>query len=58
GRGSPVALDVVQHLVHAPRALPRWPDADRRTRLVFITRGLGKDAVERSFAAALAAPPR
>ncbi|HEV2265423.1 MAG TPA: GTP-binding protein [Stellaceae bacterium] len=55
GRGGPVVLDAVQHLVHAPRELPRWPDADRRTRLVFITRGLVKDAVARSFAAAVAA---
>ena len=56
GRGGPVALDAVQHLVHAPRALPRWPDSDRRTRLVFITRGLGRDAVTRSFAATVTAP--
>ncbi|MGH6994985.1 MAG: CobW family GTP-binding protein, partial [Stellaceae bacterium] len=55
GRGGPVALDAVQHLVHAPRELPRWPDSDRRTRLVFITRGVGRDAVARSFAAAVTA---
>ncbi|MGB8183127.1 MAG: GTP-binding protein [Stellaceae bacterium] len=54
GRGGPVALDVVQHLIHPPRALSRWPDADRRTRLVFITRGLDRDAIARSFAAAMA----
>jgi hypothetical protein len=35
--------------------LPRWPDADRRTRLVLITRGLDGDAAARSFAAAVAA---
>ena len=56
GRGGPIALDAVQHLVHPPRELPLWPDADRRTRLVFITRGLDRDAVARSFVAALAAP--
>jgi len=55
GCSGPVALDAVQHLVHAPRALSRWPDADRQTRLVFITRGLGRDAVARSFAAAVTA---
>lgn len=55
GRGGPVAIDVVQHLVHAPRELSRWPDADRRTRLVLITRGLGRDAVARSFAAMVTA---
>ncbi|MGH6975537.1 MAG: CobW family GTP-binding protein [Stellaceae bacterium] len=55
GRSGPVALDAVQHLVHPPRELPRWPDADRRTRLVFITRGLDRDAVARSFGAAMRA---
>jgi len=56
GQGGPVALDAVQHLAHVPRELPRWPDADRRTRLVFITCGLGREAVARSFAAAVTAP--
>jgi len=27
----------VQHVFHPPTALPAWPDADHRTRLVFIT---------------------
>ncbi|MGH7013430.1 MAG: CobW family GTP-binding protein [Stellaceae bacterium] len=57
GRDGPVALNAVQHLVHPPQALARWPDADRRTRLVFIARGLDRDAVVRSFAAAMIAPP-
>jgi G3E family GTPase len=55
GFAGPVALNVVQHLVHPPEMLPRWPDADRRTRLVLITRGLDRDAAARSFAAAVAA---
>src|SRR6516164_11720264 len=29
----------VQHLVHTPRHLEAWPDADRLSRLVFISRG-------------------
>jgi len=57
GRSGPVALDAAQHLIHPPRALSRWPDADRRTRLVFITRGLDRDAVARSFAAAVIEAP-
>lgn len=56
GHSGPVTLDAVQHLVHPPRALSRWPDADRRTRLVFITRGLDRGAIARSFAAAMAPP--
>jgi len=57
GHAGPVSLNAVQHLIHPPQALARWPDADRRTRLVLITRGLDRDAAARSFAAAMAAPP-
>jgi G3E family GTPase len=48
---TPVAVHAVQHLVHAPRHLKVWPDADRRSRLVFIARGLDPVVIERSFRA-------
>jgi G3E family GTPase len=48
---TPVAIHAVQHLVHTPRHLEAWPDADRRSRLVFIARGLDPTAIERSFRA-------
>jgi G3E family GTPase len=48
---TPVAVHAVQHLVHPPRHLGAWPDADRRSRLVFITRGLDLAVIERSFRA-------
>jgi len=51
GEAAPVALHAVQQLVHAPRHLPAWPSADRRTRLVFIVKGLDEAAIRRSFAA-------
>ena len=51
GEDAPVALHAVQQLVHAPRHLPAWPSADRRTRLVFIVKGLDEAAIRRSFAA-------
>src|ERR1700730_17104301 len=38
--GTPVAVHAVQHLVHPPRHLGAWPDGDRRSRLVFIARGI------------------
>jgi len=57
GYAGPVSLNAVQHLIHPPQALPRWPDADRRTRLVLVTRGLDREVVARSFAAAVAVPP-
>jgi G3E family GTPase len=48
---TPVAVHAVQHLVHTPRHLEAWPDADRRSRLVFIARGLDPAVIERSFRA-------
>jgi hypothetical protein len=39
---TPVAVHAVQHLVHTPRHLEAWPDADRLSRLVFIARGGGR----------------
>ena len=36
----PAVIQGVQHLLHTMSWLPRWPDADRRTRVVFITRGV------------------
>ncbi|MFO1147046.1 MAG: GTP-binding protein [Alsobacter sp.] len=41
----PVLVHGVQHLFHPPVLLSRWPDADRRTRLVFIVRDLDESYV-------------
>jgi G3E family GTPase len=49
--GEPVAVNVVQTLVHEPKPLHRWPDEERRSRLVFITRGLERPDVERTLEA-------
>jgi G3E family GTPase len=59
GGAGPVVLDGVQHVVHPPRHLDAWPDDDRRSRLVFIARGLGKREVKQSLEAfaGLAAGP-
>ena len=54
GRPHPVVVHAVQHVVHPPRELPDWPDADRRSRIVFITRQIGEAALEKSFRAAVA----
>jgi G3E family GTPase len=48
---QPVVLHGVQHVFHPPVLLPQWPSDDRRTRIVFITRDLPRDAIERSLAA-------
>jgi len=67
----PVVLHGVQSVFHAPERLAAWPDpADRRTRMVMITKGLeeafvrdlfdaftGKPRVDRADAQALADNP-
>ena len=51
GGPGPVLLNGVQHVVHPPEHLDAWPDDDRRSRLVFIGRGLERAEVERSLLA-------
>jgi len=48
---GPVVVHAVQHLAHPPVELEDWPNADHRSRLVFVTRGLARDSVEQLFAA-------
>jgi len=43
----PVVIHGVQHVLHPPERLERWPDADHRTRLVFITRDIRRDELDR-----------
>jgi G3E family GTPase len=54
GSGQPAVLHAVQHLVHPVLHLDAWPSApanpQRRSQLVFITEGLGRDAIEASYA--------
>ncbi|MCA6122462.1 GTP-binding protein [Bradyrhizobium sp. WSM 1704] len=40
---APVAIHGVHHVFHPPVALAQWPDADRRSRIVFITRGIARE---------------
>ncbi len=51
GGPGPVVLNGVQHAVHPPIHLDAWPDGDRRSRLVFIARGVEREALEASLAA-------
>ena len=46
---GPVVVHFVQHIAHPPVELEGWPDADRRSRLVFVTRGLPRESVARLF---------
>jgi G3E family GTPase len=49
GEESPIAIHGVQHLFHPPIALPAWPDSDRHSRIVFITRDIARETIETSF---------
>jgi G3E family GTPase len=40
---QPAVIQGAQHLLHNLTWLPRWPDADHRTRIVFITQGIASD---------------
>jgi len=44
--GAPVAIHAVQTLIHEPQTLDAWPDEERRSRLVFITRDMAREAIE------------
>ena len=55
GSHQPVAVHGIQHLFHPPAVLPEWQGDDRRSKIVFITRDLERDWLERSMAEFLAA---
>ena len=48
---GPVVFQAVQHLIHPPVELAQWPDADRDSRVVFITRGIREKQVTDLIAA-------
>jgi G3E family GTPase len=45
GCRGPVLVQIVQHLAHPPLELAAWPNMDRTSRLVFITRNIGQEQV-------------
>lgn len=47
----PVVIHGVQHVFHPPATLEAWPDDDRRTRMVFITKDLPEGFVRKMFEA-------
>jgi G3E family GTPase len=44
---GPLVIQGVQHIFHPPIELAAWPSDDRRTRIVFITRGLEEAALRK-----------
>lgn len=51
---GPVVIHAVRELLHPILPLDAWPDDERHTRIVFITRGLPREGVLNSFRAMLA----
>jgi G3E family GTPase len=51
GCRGPVVIQYVQHLAHPPVELETWPDANRSSRVVFITRNVAERQVRDLFAA-------
>jgi G3E family GTPase len=51
GCRGPVVVQYVQHLAHPPVELDVWPDANRNSRIVFITRTIAEREVADLFAA-------
>jgi G3E family GTPase len=49
GEEGPVVVHGVQHIFHPPVTLSRWPDDDRRSRLVLIARGLDRQLVTETW---------
>jgi len=47
--GRPVTVHAVQTLIDEPVALEQWPDEERRSRLVFITRDMARADIERTL---------
>ena len=49
GESQPLVIHGVHRTFHPPTLLARWPDNNRRSRLVFITRDLDRASVEASW---------
>ena len=44
---KPVVIHGVQHVFHPPAVLEKWPDEDRRSKIVFITRDIPEATIRR-----------
>jgi G3E family GTPase len=51
GCRGPVLVQFVQHLAHPPVELEAWPDTNRQSRVVFITRNISEHQVRTLFQA-------
>lgn len=49
GMPEPVLINGVQHVVHPPTHMTAWPDADHRSRIVFIVQDISEEQIRRSL---------
>ncbi len=49
GEDQPLVIHCVRSTQHVPERLPAWPDNDRCSKIVFITRDLAREEIERSL---------
>ena len=49
GKDRPAVIHGVQHIFHPIHWLEKWPDGDKQTKLVFITRNVKKEQIEGFF---------
>ncbi len=49
GEQSPLVIHGVHRTFHSPTLLARWPEGAKRSRVVFITRGLSREELEASW---------
>ena len=49
GKDRPAVIHGVQHIFHTVHWLEKWPDGERQTKLVFITRNVKKEQIEGFF---------
>ncbi|WP_299392632.1 GTP-binding protein, partial [Pelagibius sp.] len=56
GLKGPFVVHGVQHIFHPPVMLKKWPGKDKRTRIVFITRGLDETALRNTLKIFTAGP--
>jgi G3E family GTPase len=56
GSDTPVVVHGVQHVFHPLTRLSRWPDGDRRSRMVIIAKDLPMEPLEASFRRSVLSP--
>ncbi|WP_047152080.1 CobW family GTP-binding protein [Aneurinibacillus tyrosinisolvens] len=49
GEEGPVILNGVQHIIHPPEHLDKWPNDDKRSHVVFIMRSINPEEILRSL---------